>query len=50
MDAVIRSILYITKDKGCQFSYLNNIPLLKTLISCYTENVRIKISLRSTFP
>lgn len=50
MDAVIRSNLYITKDKRRQFSHLNNIPLLKTLISCYTEKVRIKSSLRSTFP
>lgn len=50
MDAVIRSNLYITKDKGRQFSHLNNIPLLKTTISCYTEKVRIKSSLRSTFP
>ena len=45
-----RSILYITEDKGRQFSHLNNIPLLKIASSCYTENVRMKISLRSTFP
>ena len=38
------------KIRGRQFSHLNNIPLLKTTISCYTENVRIKSSLRSTFP
>lgn len=49
-ELALRRILYITKDKGRQFSHLNNIPLLKTLISCYTEKVRIKSSLRSTFP